>query len=261
MWKLLVAFLLIASPAFAERQSTAYGALKVVSRQVSPLALSRVLSVTGVDGDPQPARWNILVVDRHTPGGVREIQVADGKVIAQGPPANAVAGSARGATIPTAKLNLDSSGAFAVANHTADTAHLNFSFLAYTLRTNERGQPVWIVTLQDEARKPLGIIHINANRGGITRVEGLYQGANMANVEQAPVGRGAPGRRPPPQTVIGPSGDDYADTATSDGSADDDEGNENVVKAELKRLFRHSRTEGERIFRRARSSFQEFMNR
>ncbi|MFL6531103.1 MAG: hypothetical protein ACJ8KX_11590 [Chthoniobacterales bacterium] len=262
MLRILFALLFTASSVFADQQITAYAALKTVSRQVSPVALNRVISVTGVDGDPQPTRWNILVVDKHAAEGVREIQVANGRVIAQGPPTTNVVGSTSEATIPTSKLNLDSNGAFAVANHTADTSHLNFAFLTYTLRTNERGQPVWIVTLQDEGRRSLGTIHINANRGNITRVEGLYRGTNMATVEQDPGNRVVQRNVRPPRDVeqTAPEGE-YVDQTGEGEVTDEGDEDENVVKKELKRLFRHTKDESQRVFHRVRSSFDDFMHR
>ncbi|MFL6595566.1 MAG: hypothetical protein ACJ8HQ_08995 [Chthoniobacterales bacterium] len=262
MLRILFALLFTASSVFADQQITAYAALKAVSRQVSPVALNRVISVTGVDGDPQPTRWNILVVDKHAAEGVREIQVANGRVIAQGPPTTTVVGSTSEATIPTSKLNLDSNGAFAVANHTADTSHLNFAFLTYTLRTNERGQPVWIVTLQDEGRRSLGTIHINANRGNITRVEGLYRGTNMATVEQDPGNRVVQRNVRPPRDVeqTAPEGE-YVDQTGEGEVTDEGDEDENVVKKELKRLFRHTKDESQRVFHRVRSSFDDFMHR
>jgi len=267
MWRLTAALLLTASSALAQQQLTAYDALKVVSKQVSRVALGRVISVTGVDGDPQPTRWNILVVDRHAPEGVREIQVASGRVIASGPPTRAIVGSTKEATIPTAKLNLDSSGAFSVASYTANTAHVNFSFVSYTLRTTERGQPAWVVTLQDDSRRPLGTIHINANRGNVTRVEGMYHGANMAHVEQDPVDRGrVAGGNVERRTVErrdvernNPE-DEYADSGNDEGIEEGDE-DENVVKAEIKRLFHRTKDDAERMFGRVRSSFKDFINR
>ena len=243
---------------------TAYAALKVVSRQVSPVALTRVISVNGTDGDPQPTKWNILVVDRHAPGGVREIQVANGRVIAQGPPSTPMVGSTNESTIATSQLNLDSKGAFTIANHTADTSHLNFAFLSYTLRAGERGQPVWIVTLQDESHRSLGTIHINASRGNITRVEGLYHGAQMTQVEEQR-GNQIVQRQAPPRRQLArrdePPPNEYADANEGEESREEGDEDENVVKSELKRLFRHTRAESERLFYRVRSSFQDFMNR
>lgn len=268
MLKVFAVLLLTATSALAQQQMTAYAALKVVSRQVSPVALKRVISVSGSGGDPQPTRWNIVVLDRQSPQGVREIQVANGRVVSQGAP-SASAGSTNATAIPTSKLNLDSSGAFTIANHTADTSHLNFSSVAYTLRANGAGQPVWIVTLQDQNRRSLGTIHINANRGNITRVEGLYRGLTPAPIDQSGGDRRVAGSNSAPQRDLNPAdldrggaSDDYVDagemTESSEGESDEDE---NVVKKELKRFFRHARNESERAFHRVRSSFQDFMDR
>ncbi len=79
MWRPIVTLLLSAAAALAA-QSTAYDALRVVGTQVDRSLVSRVISVTGVDGDPQPERWKVLVADRAAPSGVREIEVADGRV-------------------------------------------------------------------------------------------------------------------------------------------------------------------------------------
>ena len=85
--------------------------------------------------------------------------------------------TAEGATINTAHLNLDSSGAFSVASRTAEKSYTHFATVSYTLRTDERGDPIWIVTLENESRKPVGTIHIGANRGTVTRTEGMFDGA------------------------------------------------------------------------------------
>ena len=76
-----------------------------------------------------------------------KLEVADGKIGSEHRPGRSVAGSTEGATIDTSRLNLDSSGAYEVASHTADLSHANFATVDYTLRTDERGEPTWIITL------------------------------------------------------------------------------------------------------------------
>ena len=176
---------------------------------------------------------------------MREFEVTGGRIVSDRTPTRNVWVTTEGATIDTAKLNLDSSGAFTVASYTADKSHTNFSFASYTLRTNDRGLPVWIVTLQNDARRPLGTIHIGANKGNVTRVEGLYNGANMAQVEEDHAGPA-------------PGGDDEVG---SDSSDEDDDSDENVVKAEIKRLFRVTKRDSQRMFTRVRRSFDQFFNR
>ena len=186
MWKSVLASLLLASPVLAQENASAYEALRVIGTQLNRQLVNRVVSVNGVDGDPQPRTWKILVEDKNAANGVREIVVEDNRVVSQRAPNKSVVGSTQGATINTSKLNLDSTGAYTVAAHTAETSHVTFSLTSYTLRTDDRGNPVWIVTLADRSNRPVGTIHLRASDGRITRVEVMYQGRNMDQVEVNP---------------------------------------------------------------------------
>src|SRR6266496_2772975 len=79
MWRSFVALLLLATPVCAQENATAYEALRVVGAQFGRGALNHVVSITGVKGDPQPEKWKIIL---ENPGGrgVREVEVADGKI-------------------------------------------------------------------------------------------------------------------------------------------------------------------------------------
>ena len=245
MWRWSLAFILIVSSALGQEQSTAYDALRVVGTQIDRRLMNRVISVRGVNGDPQPETWTVLVADRAAAGGVREIQISGGQIISQRTPVDE--GITAGATINTSRLNLDSSGAFSVASYTADKSHVNFALANYTLRTDRRGNPVWIVTLQDERRQPVGTIHIGAHKGNVTRVEGMFRGRNMTEVVQdAPTRRGTGRAR----------ADDREAEEVEAG-----DGDENVVKAEIKRLFRRTKRDAERLFQRVERSFDEFIRR
>jgi hypothetical protein len=235
MWKSLLASLLLATPALAQENPSAYEALRVIGTQLSRDMMSRVISVTGVDGDPQPRSWKILVGDRRANGGVREIIVEDNRIASQRVPNRSVVGSTEGNTINTSRLNLDSTGAYSVASHTAETSHVTFSLVSYTLRTDERGNPTWIVTLEDRSRKPLGTIHIKANDGRVSRVEGMYQGRNMEQVERDP---------------------EQVDNRNVD--SEDDPG-DNIVKRRIKRLFRKTKEDARGTFNRVRRSFADFI--
>jgi hypothetical protein len=237
MWKSLLASLLLATTALAQENPSAYEALRVVGTQLNRDLMSRVVSVTGVDGDPQPKSWKILVGDRRAQGGVREITVEDNRIAAQRIPNRSVAGSAEGNTINTARLNLDSTGAYAVASHTAETSHVTFSLVSYTLRTDDRGNPTWVVTLEDGSRRPVGTIHIKAHDGRVSRVEGMYQGRNMEQVEQDP---------------------EQADDRNVDA---EDNPEDNVVKRQIKRLYRKTKEDARRIFLKTKRSFKDFVSR
>src|ERR1043166_263557 len=99
MWKSLLASFLLATTALAQENPSAYEALRVIGTQLNRDMVSRVISVTGVDGDPQPRGWKILVADRGAASGVREIIVEDNRVVSQRVPNRSVAGSAEGHTI------------------------------------------------------------------------------------------------------------------------------------------------------------------
>jgi hypothetical protein len=235
MWKSLLASLFLATSALAQENPSAYDALKVVGTQLNREMMSRIISVTGVDGDPQPRAWQILVADRQANGGVREITVEGNRIAGQRIPNRSVVGSAEGNTISTARLNLDSTGAYAVANHTAETSHVTFVLVSYTLRTDGHGNPTWVVTLEDRSRRPVGTIHIKANDGRVTRVEGMYQGRNMEQVEE-----------------------DSGQVEHRQADAGDDP-EDNAVKRSIKRMFRRTKEDASRMFNRVRRSFADFI--
>jgi hypothetical protein len=238
MWKSLVAILLLVSPAMGQETPSAYEALRTMGTQLNRAMVSRVISVSGVDGDPQPRTWKILVADRNSASGAREITVEENQVIDQRLTNKSVVGSTSGATIKTALLNLDSTGAYAVANHTAETSHVTFKYVSYILRSDDHGSPVWVVTLEDRSRRPVGTIHIKAHDGRISRVEGMYRGRNMEQVEEE-----------------GDLSDD------GNGKSDQEDADENVVTKNVKRWFRQTRDESRRIFGNVKRSFQDFANK
>jgi hypothetical protein len=233
MWKTLAVLLLFSTTALAQENATAYDALRVVGTKLNRDYVNHVISVTGVDGNPQPETWKILLEDPHARGGVREIEVANGNIASERTPVRTVVGSAEGATINTTRLNLDSSGAYALASHTADKSNTRFETVSYTLRTDERGDPTWIVTLRNRSR-PVGTIYIGANRGNVTRTEGMFAGAAMSDVETD---------RDPEQ------------------GTDEEGGIFKGAKTRIRQTFRRAQDEARDMFDRVRRSFTDFINR
>jgi len=232
MWRSFAVVLLFVAPALAQHENaTAYEALRVVGSELGRGALNHVVSITGVRGDPQPRKWKIILEDADGQG-VRELEVADGK-IDEHRPGRSVVGSTEGATIDTSRLNLDSSGAYEVATHTADLSHANFSTVDYALRTEEGGEPTWIITLLSRSSRPVGTIHIGAMGGTVKRTEGMFAGATMEDVEN-----------------------DYDADDT-----DEENGPFRGVRRSIKDTF-HRTQEGARdMFERVKRSFSDFINR
>src|SRR5207249_8684972 len=229
MWKFLGALLVVATPALAQENATAYEALRVVGSQLGRGGLNHVVSITGVKGNPQPKKWKIVLEDPDG-RGVREVEVADGKIDSQHRPGRSVAGSAEGAMIDMSRLNLDSSGAYEVASHTADLSHASFATVDYTLRTDEHGEPTWIVTLLSRSSRPVGTIHIGAMRGTVKQTEGMFAGATMEDVE-------------------------------NDYDSDEESGPFRGVKRRIKDTFHRTQEEARDMFDRVKRSFTDFINR
>ena len=257
MWKFLLAILLPAGPLLAQENPSAYEALRVIGTQRHRSIVNRVISVNGVDGDPQPRTWKILVEDKNAANGVREIVVEDNRIASERVPNRSVVGSTQGATINTSKLNLDSTGAYSVAAHTADTSHVTFSSTSYTLRTDDRGNPIWIVTLADRSNRPVGTIQIRASDGRVVRVEGMYAGRNMEQIEVNPEVDDNRDNRDVDQNR---EELDAADNPPADEEAEGD-ADENIVKRDIKRMFRKTTRDARRIFFKVRRSFVDFFNR
>jgi hypothetical protein len=229
MWRVWVGLLLLATPVWAEENATAYEALRVLGSEFGRDALHQIVLIHGTKGDPQPEKWKIVVEDPQGVG-VRELQVADGKIDSDDEANRDVAGSTEGATIDVSRLNLDSSGAYAVASHTAEASHTSFATADYTLRTDDRGEPMWIVTLRNQSSHPVGTIYIGGTGGTVRRTEGMFAGATMEDVE-----------------------------------GDYDQGNVSGVIRSAKRSIKHgfnrAQEEARGVFDRVKRSFSDFINR
>jgi hypothetical protein len=224
-------FLLAGTAVFAQTNPTAYDALRTVGSQLNHDYVNRVISVTGIDGNPQPSTWRILIDDRSA-HGIREVEVKDGRVISNRMSDRNIVGTAQGATINPARLNLDSSGAYEVASRTADSSHVPFAYVNYTLRTNERGDGTWIINLQNQQRRPVGTIYIGANKGTVTRTEGMFAGAPMDAVVE-----------------------DHRE-----GDVEDEEhSGDNPIMRSVRHMFYNAREQATETFKRVRHNFADFI--
>ena len=229
MWRVGVGLLLLATPVWADENATAYEALRVVGGELGRDALHQIVSIRGTKGDPQPEKWKIVVQDPQNGGG-REFQVVDGRIDSDDEADRDVAGSVEGAMIDVSQLNLDSSGAYAVASHTAEASHTGFATADYTLRTDERGEPMWIVTLRNRSSRPIGTIYIGGTTGIVMRTEGMFAGATMEDVE----------------------GDYEQENAT---------GVIRNAKRSIKHSFNRAQEEARGMFEKVKRSFSDFINR
>jgi hypothetical protein len=150
----------------AEENITAYEALRVVGSELGREALHQIVSIRGIKGEPQPEKWKIVVQDSQ--GGVREVQVADGRIDSDNEADRDVAGSAEGSTVDVSQFNLDSSGAYAVASHSAEAAHTNFCNSGLQIAHGRTRRTDVDCDSPNRSSRPLsGTIYIGGTRGTV----------------------------------------------------------------------------------------------
>jgi hypothetical protein len=148
---------------------TAYQVLRAVGTQRGQDVLKHVIEVEGHAGVPQPTVWRVVLDDPAARGGVRELDISHGKIVAEHTPTRTYSGSSAGAIIDFHKLNLDSSGAFTVAEKEAQKARIGFDSVDYTLRTGDGADasPVWVIHMMDSAHHSIGTMSVAADTGAI----------------------------------------------------------------------------------------------
>lgn len=145
---------------------TAYSALRVLGKRDGQDVLNHVIEVRGRDGAPQPGVWKIVIEDPHARGGVRELEVQRGKIASERTPTS----HGLGAAMNFNQLNLDSEGAFTVANQEAQKTNALFDRVDYTLRAGTGGGvPVWQLDLSDGKNGRVGSVEIAADSGAVVR--------------------------------------------------------------------------------------------
>ncbi len=214
----------------AQAQDTAYKALRAVGAQKGEKSLDRIVAITGRSGHPQPLNWTVLVDDPAARGGVREYDIVANAVSAERTPVRRPAG----APINLSNLNVDSDGAFGVAEAEARRNHVGFDVLDYTLSTDPAtGAPVWTVTLLDNDQRNVGVVRIGADNGNLLSGRDWAVNNGTAATSAAPPSRrsedayiggaDAGGRRyeraPGPYAQVPPPAEEETDARPNEGLA------------------------------------------
>ena len=203
---LTASFFAIAATTWAD--DTAYTALRVVGRSQGKDAINRVVELRGRSGSPQPAVWKVTLDEPRARGGVREIDVQRGKVISERTPA---AARTPGRPMNFSQLNLDSDGAFTVANQEAQKSGIPFDHVDYTLRSGTGGgAPVWQIELSDTKLGRAGSIDIAADTGTVLSQNLRQPTTSRPNDDRTYLdsNRRNPPPPPPPAEDRYPRGDD-----------------------------------------------------
>lgn len=148
--------------------ATAYEALQVVKSQKGDAILKQLIEVRGETGRPQPQSWTILMNDSTARGGIREFVVSGNEILSERTPLRGYSDRAQLPPLDFTRLNLDSDGAFRIANAQATDRKVGFDSVDYTLRTNDAtGAPMWILRLFDYMGAPVGSLQVSAENGDV----------------------------------------------------------------------------------------------
>lgn len=160
---LVLGLALLTGVAACHAADTAYSALRVFGKKEGEQSLYRVVELRGKNGGPQPGSWRLTVDDPRARGGVRELEIRGGKIVSERTP------TARdfGSTMNFNQLNLDSDGAFTVANQEAEKRGIPFDHLDYTLASGSGNVPIWTVELYEGRNGRVGTVRIAADSGAI----------------------------------------------------------------------------------------------
>jgi hypothetical protein len=143
---------------------TAYTALRVLGKRDGQEVLNHVIELHGRGGAPQPAVWKLVIDDPRARGGIRELEIQRGKIVSERTPTAHGAGSPMNFN----QLNLDSEGAFTIADQEAQKANVLFSTVDYSLKAGSgAGVPVWDLELSDGKNGRVGSVEIAADSGTV----------------------------------------------------------------------------------------------
>jgi len=164
MKAVILAGIFLVAPFAVLANDPAYTALRVMGKGRGEDTLKHIVELRGKNGMPQPPVWKIVLDDPRARGGIRELEVQNGKVIGERTPLEHDAVSPMVLT----QLNLDSEGAFTVANQEAQKLNLSFDHVDYVLQSGSgNGTPVWKLDLSDSKGGHVGAIVIAADTGNI----------------------------------------------------------------------------------------------
>jgi len=190
--------ILLLTQALSYAGDTAYQALRLIGKGNQDV-LNHVISVEGVNGQPQPLIWTISIDDPAAHGGVRVLEISNGRIISEHTPVRGYAGAA--AVMDFKRLNLDSAGAFTIANQEAAKRNTGFDSLDYVLRSDpQTGAPIWFLKLIDVNHVLVGTISIGADNGTVLNTAGFAAAAAPPTAADTP----PPGTVPAPGTAVVP---------------------------------------------------------
>jgi hypothetical protein len=189
---LLVGLLLLGGVPSAWGGETAYAAMRALKQQ-RPELMSKLVEIEGARGAIQPDSWTFLFQDPTARGGVRELILQNGAILSERTPLRGYGGVGDLPLIAVDRLNLDSGGAFQLANQEANRLGVGFHWVNYTLRADAGGRgALWNLELIDYLGVPVGHMLVSAETLKIVQPLKLAPGVGPAVVPPRSTASDAP---------------------------------------------------------------------
>lgn len=187
--------------------ATAYEALRTIQKTRGQSVMNQLIEVRGETGTPQPQTWTILMKDPEARSGIREFTVAADDIRSERTPLRRYGGEENAATLDFSKLNLDSDGAFKLAQSQAQRLRVGFNSVDYKLQTDAATTaPVWDLRLFDHMGAPVGNLRISAVDGKLIQPLQLDADARVITESERPKKARTPAPTPSENTERKPMG-------------------------------------------------------
>ena len=160
---LLAAVFAVGGPVVAQ---TADKAVTVLQTQYGRAYGSRMVAITGVDGQHQPKDWHLFAFDLKQPNLISHFVVRGGKIV-HAAKLDAERSKAWAAPVLSwGEVKITSEAAFKLADAAARTATVGFDSLDYRLMNDRTsGRPVYQLELKDAGKRVVGNLKIDAING------------------------------------------------------------------------------------------------
>lgn len=144
-------------------------ALSILESRLGPTLASKVLSMEGENGQPQPREWRVKIYDPISPLHVREYSVDSARVVEIGESRDYF-GSPPSGIVGKSEVAIDSAAAFEILVKQAEVAKIGFDSAQFLLRCQEYStRAVWVLSAIGEDGSILGQVHISAKTGNVLR--------------------------------------------------------------------------------------------
>jgi len=169
--------------------------------------MAQLVDVRGETGMPQPQIWTILMKDPEARAGIREFVIASGEIRSERTPLRRAIPEADRATLDFARLNLDSDGAFKLAESQAKQVRAGFNSVDYALQSDpSTGNPIWTLRLFDHMGAPVGDMCVSAVDGKVIQPLRLDADSRLVTESERPTSARTPRPTPDPSAPSKPMG-------------------------------------------------------